>query len=136
MSLKGVILSVKVLECFGKIFWKYLWKSWIFKKLYYTWTSSKVILRFSAGIFSLIYLSTYLQKPVCVLHSRHTLYSYSYLQKVLLTAFTIPEMESERKISLWITFLDYICHLIWSIYLILYHYKFATTQKKWSLSFA
>ena len=31
MSLKGVLLSVSVLECFGKIFYKYLWKSWIFK---------------------------------------------------------------------------------------------------------
>ena len=28
------------------------------------------------------------------------MYLYSYLQKVLLPAFTIPEMESERKISL------------------------------------
>ena len=31
VSLKGVLLSVSVLECFGKIFWKYLWKGWIFK---------------------------------------------------------------------------------------------------------
>ena len=35
----------------------------------------------------------------CITHTL-IVYSYSYLQKVLLPAFTIPEIKSERKISL------------------------------------
>ena len=70
------------------------------KNLYYRWTFSQVIFKVSVE-----YFFTYLQKPFCVLYSRHILYLYSYLYKVLLPPFTIPEMESERKISLsfWIT---------------------------------
>ena len=59
----------------------------------------------SVEFFSPIYLSTYLQKSVCVLYSTHIFYFYSDLYKVLPTSFTIPEMENERKTSLsfWIT---------------------------------
>ena len=31
VSVRGVLLSVSILECFGKIFQKCLWTSWIFK---------------------------------------------------------------------------------------------------------
>ena len=74
------------------------------KNLYYTWTPSQVIFKVSVNFFSPIYLSTYLQKPVCVLYTTHILYSHSYLYKVFFPVFTIPETESERKISLsfWI----------------------------------
>ena len=33
VSLKGILVSVIVLECLDKTFQKYLWKSWIFKNL-------------------------------------------------------------------------------------------------------
>ena len=64
-----------------------------------------MVFRASVEFFLPIYLFTYLRKPVCVFYSTHILYLYSYFYKVLLTAFTIPEMEIERKFSLtfWIT---------------------------------
>ena len=34
---------------------------------------------FQYDAFAPIYLSTYLQKPICVLYSTHNVYSYSYL---------------------------------------------------------
>ena len=50
----------------------------------------------------------YLQNPVCVLYSTHILHSYPYLWKVLVPAFTIPEMENGymkamESLSFWIT---------------------------------
>ena len=65
----------------------------------------KWFLRFPVGFFAPIYLCTYL---LFVSYSTHIVYSIhiDIWKKVLLSAFTIPEMESERKISLrfWITF--------------------------------
>ena len=57
---------------------------------------------------------------LCFIEHIHFVFVFIFV-KVLLPAFTIPEIESERKISLnfWIIFGDYI-NL--SIYLILYYY--------------
>ena len=57
VSLKEILPSVSVLECFGE-------KVRSLKILYCTWTSSQVIFKVSSGIFfSPVYFSTYLQEP-------------------------------------------------------------------------
>ena len=54
---------------------------------------------FPVGIF--FHLFTYhLFTGACFLYSTGIVYLYSYLLKVSLSTFTIPEMESERKIIL------------------------------------
>ena len=77
VSLKGVLLSVSALKCFDKIFYKCLWKNWIFKKRLLL--MNFLISGFQLDFFPPIYLSTYLQKPACVLYSPYHLYLYSYL---------------------------------------------------------
>ena len=61
VSLKEILPSVSVLECFGE-------KVGSLKILYCTWTSSQVIFKVSSRIFffffSSVYFSTYLQEPI------------------------------------------------------------------------
>ena len=109
----------------------------------------KSFLRFSVRFFYLFTYPPIHKKHVYVLYSTRVLYSYSYLQKVLLPAFTISEMESERKISLsfWIKFValfdqffDSVLLVNKSFQLLLIHLLppsvLLQTQAKWSLSFA
>ena len=64
-----------------------------------------MIFKWFLKFFAPIYLCTYL---LFVSYSTHIVYSVHihFCKKVLPSIFTIPEMESERKISLrfWITF--------------------------------
>ena len=61
--------------------------------------SSQVIFKISSRFFHL-FMYPLIYSNLFVSHISHIVYSYSYLLKVLLSTFTIPEMESERKIIL------------------------------------
>ena len=108
-----------------------MWKSWIFKHalLHIDFFTSE----FLGFQYYFFHLFTYplIYRSLFVSYVAHIVYSYSYLEKVLLPAFTIPEMESERKISLRF----YICRLFWSIYLILCYYSINLCNYFWYICY-
>ena len=67
-------------------------------------------------VSSKIFLN-YLQKSVCIIHGRHIFFLYNLISKkyfFLLLLFLGWKRKKNKSL-----FLDYICRLIWSIYLIL-----------------
>ena len=116
VSLKGVLVSVSILQCFGKIFKKYLWKRGIFKNplLYRNFFASDFKV-FQQDFFHLFTYPPLIYRSLFVLYMPHILrIQYSCLEKCYFPIFTIPEIESKIKINL----VFWICRLIWSIYLI------------------
>ena len=73
VSLKRVLLSVGVLECFGKILLKYLWKSWIFKNPLLHLNSSQVIFKVSRRIFLHLLTCPLIYRRLFVSYKAHIL---------------------------------------------------------------
>ena len=90
------ILSVSILDISAKSFQSTCKRVESLKNL-------SQFLKFHQNFFHL-FIHLFTEACLCN-YSTHILYLYSFLNKVLLTAFTIPEIESKRKISLsfWIT---------------------------------
>ena len=98
MSLNGVLLSVSVLECFGKSFKSTSEKVESLKTLYYTWTSSQVIFKVSSRVFFHLFTYPPIYRSLFVSYIAHILCIRIHICKgyyFFLTS-TLPEMESER----------------------------------------
>ena len=110
VSLKGVLLSVRVLEYFGKTFKRTCEKVESLKKLYYSWASSQVAYKVSSKTFF------YLFTEACLCHRWSTYFVIVFIFEKSISSRFYSSWDGKRKKNKS-QFLDYICRLIWSTYL-------------------